>query len=499
MPSTIDLSFLDRNTAFQWGEPPSTLSSPLTTTHLALKNDLQAVKALCQKFIDEFLQNHIKKVEARHERQRDSLDFEILNKLNEFKFFSLWLPRPFGHRGYHPLTLNVFSEMIGTYCLGTANIVGAHYVALTLLSLSQNFSILKRVGDSILEGERTHTPCVLSAAITEPTAGTDKEDFSLLKKSIASCWAAPTNGGYMLNGTKSFISNAAWASYHVVVTTESPLQPEKNNIILLVPSKSPGVRVSICEKKMGHHACPTNTIYFESCLVKNENIALSPSLFRNDLIYSALTEALNDCILALTRAGVAILSTGSCYQSLHFTQTFLAKNTESQDQILQSKLGLLVTNYFLSKNLAWSAVFSGFTNGPFNYLMQPLVFNLLKYSPKILLKILFRWLSSPNQQRYLCLNFLKTQSKASLPLTLGIASAAKLACARLAIENARLAESILGSSSFSKDSFDLFKVLRDSLLLQIYEGTEELNSLHVYKSFHPHMTPPFQDFFQKGT
>ena len=198
-------------------------------------NEFDNVEKLCKKFQDEFLNDYLKRNPSPPD---EVLDFNLLKELNRRQFFSLWLPRFLGGQGYNPLSMTVFNEIIGGQCLGIANIVGAHYFGFGLLALSHNYKLMKRIGKEIQKGEKNNEPCLLSAAVTEPTAGTDREDLRLLRKAELSCWAEKENGGYKVSGKKIFISNAAWASYHIVVTTTQKQNPEKETLILAVPANS---------------------------------------------------------------------------------------------------------------------------------------------------------------------------------------------------------------------------------------------------------------------
>jgi len=60
------------------------------------------------------------------------------------------------------------------------------------------------------------------------------------------------------------------------------------------------------------------------------------------------------------------------------------------------------------------------------------------------------------------------------------ASAAKIACSRLALENCELASELLGPVA-TVESTGIPKRWRDARLLAIYEGTNELNAIEVYK------------------
>jgi acyl-CoA dehydrogenase len=483
------------HTDLRLGHPPIGISAFIHRHQPDLEVEMNEVHARCSEFLQSFHIPHLRNSEQESEKNRGRLDDVLVHKLNQYGFLSLWIPRFLGGRGYHPLTMNIFNELIGSYCLGTANIVGAHYVGLTLLTLSQNFKILRTLGQEISAGERSGTPCLISAAITEPTAGSDKEDFSLLKKSKAGSWAHAERDGYLLNGSKIFISNASWAKYHVVVTTETPETPERGAVLLVVPNATPGLTVGPAEKKLGQHACPASMLYFHHCLIRPEWVALAPKTMNNPKNYQAYSKMINSSVLALTRSGVAMLSVASCAASLRTASQHL-QDIESQHalcQTQQAQMGILASHYWTVKDLAWNSSLASLETGPFRDLMRPTTYLFLKKCPQWILDFIGKGLARSSIQSKLCDINLSKYSFKNAESSLALSSSAKLMGSNLAMESAQLALKLIGAACFGTNSFDLFKIIRDSKLLQIYEGTNQLNALHAFSGLGHFQTPLFED------
>lgn len=61
----------------------------------------------------------------------------------------------------------------------------------------------------------------------------------------------------------------------------------------------------------------------------------------------------------------------------------------------------------------------------------------------------------------------------------------KFTCTDLAYQNCVMAIDLLGTRSFSNDGVDLHKMLKDCKLLQIYEGTNQLNQIQAFQGLDP--------------
>ncbi len=425
-----------------------------------------SVEKICIKFQNEFLNEYLKK---NPNPKDEFLDFNLLKELNRRQFFSLWLPRFLGGQGYNPLSMTVFNEIIGGQCLGVANIVGAHYFGFGLLGVSHNYKLMKRIGREIKSGEKNNKPCLLSAAVTEPTAGTDREDLGLLSKAELSCWAENENGSYKISGRKIFISNAAWARYHIVVTTTQKQNPEKETLILAVPADSKDLSVSPPFKKWGQNSCPASEIHFQNCLVEAKNVALNRTDFSSDSEFSQYSAVVTDNLLAQSRAGVASMAAGVCAAVLSQAEELLKNSPERHTEWLQAKISKLIKNSALSRAIAWEAAILAQFSGPQEKMLSPFLFKLLKYSPSFLISLLGRGMDSPQFSK----KMRKQVLQYNIDRSLGVSSLAKSSASDMAHESCLLAMEVFGVEVF-------LKTLRDCKLLQIYEGTNQLNQLQTF-------------------
>ncbi len=77
---------------------------------------------------------------------------------------------------------------------------------------------------------------------------------------------------YVLNGEKCWITNASFASFYVVFATADATKRHKGIAAFIVDRDSPGLRVGKHEDKMGQRASDTATVHFEDVKVSKENL-----------------------------------------------------------------------------------------------------------------------------------------------------------------------------------------------------------------------------------
>ncbi len=140
------------------------------------------------------------------------------------------------------------------------------------------------MGTSLMANSLALTPIIL--------AGTDEQKRRFLtpfteKPIMASfCLTEPGAGSdaaslrtravrdgdhYILNGTKQFITNGSVASLYVVFATVNPELRHKGIIALVVERDTPGVSIGKVEHKMGQRASDTAQVVFEDVRVPVEN------------------------------------------------------------------------------------------------------------------------------------------------------------------------------------------------------------------------------------
>lgn len=105
---------------------------------------------------------------------------------------------------------------------------------------------------------------LLSAfCLTEPQSGSDAGEIRTL--------AERRNGGYVLNGTKQFITSGKNAEVALVFAMTDRSQGKRGISCFIVETSQPGYRASRIENKMGQHASDTCEVRFEELRVPEEN------------------------------------------------------------------------------------------------------------------------------------------------------------------------------------------------------------------------------------
>ena len=110
----------------------------------------------------------------------------------------------------------------------------------------------------IAEGKK-----IASFALTEPGAGSDA--------AVSETTAVRRKGGYVLNGTKVFISNGAEAEIILVFATLDKSLKHKGVTGFIVERGMPGFLVAKVEHKLGIRASSTAELVFADCFVPDRN------------------------------------------------------------------------------------------------------------------------------------------------------------------------------------------------------------------------------------
>jgi isovaleryl-CoA dehydrogenase len=103
-----------------------------------------------------------------------------------------------------------------------------------------------------------------SLAMSEAGAGSDVVSMKLRADAVA--------GGYRLNGTKFWITNAAYADTLVVYAKSVPEAGSKGITAFLIEKDMPGFSIGQKIDKMGMRGSPTAELVFDDCFVPDDNV-----------------------------------------------------------------------------------------------------------------------------------------------------------------------------------------------------------------------------------
>lgn len=169
----------------------------------------------------------------------------------------LCLPIEYGGGGLGALDtalcLEAFTE--GGADTGLAFAVGAHLLA---CAISVRDFGAASVRAELLEG-MANGELISANAMTEDGAGSD---ISTLGTTVVR-----DGGEYVVNGVKSFVSNAPAADVFIIYGTSDPDSGFLGQTALAVPRHLAGITVGEPFAKMGLHACPAGRVEFSGCRV----------------------------------------------------------------------------------------------------------------------------------------------------------------------------------------------------------------------------------------
>ncbi len=158
------------------------------------------------------------------------------------------------------LSLALAVEEIARVCVSSSLILAVQSLGSLPIVLAGSDEQKRRFLPPLARGEQ-----LAAYALTEPGSGSDAAGMRTR--------AVRQGGGYVLNGSKTFITGGSVADVMAVFArTDADAGDSSRHISAFVVEKdSPGFRVGKLEKKMGIRGSPTAQLFFEDCRIPAEN------------------------------------------------------------------------------------------------------------------------------------------------------------------------------------------------------------------------------------
>jgi len=454
-----------------------------------LVEEINEVIRLARQFNDEVAKPYVLELDRKMFDDPTYLAWDFVKKANEWGLYTLWLPKAVGGKGYSFPSIAPFLEEVASVCMSMANLIGVHYLGVGTLSASFNLKLLNRLCRETSEGYRTGHPCIISLALTEPGAGTDAEEVDLADKGNMTCHAKKVDGGYVLNGSKIFISNGHLSTWHIVIAYTDLKKPSETTIMAAIKTGMQGFSFGRQEKKMGQKACPASELVFKDCFVPDELICIGPDqMDYNGYTRKEIAQRIIDFILGPSRAGVGAFGTGAARGAYEKALTFASKTTVAGKLLInhewaQCMLAQMYTNVALARLTYMESNYANMLHGSFKQFISKIGFFINRYMPDVVFeKILSPLLDRPATTLQTRNQNLGGQKMSEQQRVSGWGSLSKFSATDLAVKNCHMAMDIMGQAGIRHDQ-GMEKHFRDAKLLQIYEGTNQLNRLNVFKCF----------------
>lgn len=372
----------------------------------SLTKEQEMIRSTAQKFAENEIAPVINRFEEEHK-----FPAEIVRKMAELGFMGMNIKEEYG--GF-PVGTVSYSLALTEIAKASASVAVTMSVTNMVAEVIQEFAkeeIKKRYLPPLCSGE------YLAGAfcLTEPNAGSDAGAIQTRAEKV--------DGGYIINGSKIFITSAEIAGVFVVWAVTDKSKGKKGISAFLVPAGTKGLVVGKKEEKMGQCASPTNEVALVDCFVP-ENHLLG---IEGDGYKIALME------LAGGRIGIASLSLGVGYAAIDYAKNFAKERIQfgkpiAEQQAIQFMLADCYTELDAARMLVLRAA------------------------------------------------FLKEKG---LPYTKE-GSMAKLYASEVANKVCIKAVQILGGYGYSKE-YPVERYLRDIKVTTIYEGTSEVQRMVIAK------------------
>ena len=342
----------------------------------------------------------------------EEFPWDNIKGIAELGLLGLTIDEEFGGSGGTTRQLAVVAEEMARGCAATSTVFIAH------LSLSTQY--INMFGNK--DQKSKYIPELVSGkkigafALTEPGAGSDAAALATT--------SLKTNGHFVVNGTKTYISNAPEAGVIITMVNREVGSGYKGVDVLIVDSEADGIEVNRLEGKMGIRASTVGEIVYNNCHVPYGNrMGDDGEGFRQTM------EVLN-----ASRISIAAQCVGIAQSALDVAVSYAKERSSfgkkiGMHQMIQSMIADMGTEVEAARQLVMKAA---------------------------------------------------TLRDANMPFVTE-ASMAKLFASRVAMESANKAVQIHGGAGYFAPSA-AERIFRDARVLEIYEGTSEIQKLVIARN-----------------
>ena len=247
---------------------------------MAQMNEFQKeLVAALRKFCRDNIEPHME-----HDDLEGKFRMEIFKGLGEYGVTGVTLPVEYGGAGLTYSDYCLVLEEIAKFSVPYAVTVSVSSMVQTIIKDYGNEAQKQKYLPALTSGEE-----IGAFALSESHAGSDAASLKTT--------ARKTEGGYLLNGTKMWITSGGIAKTYIVMVRTGG-EGSKGVSAFIVRDGDKGFSFGKAEKKMGWKTSPTRELVFENCFVPDENILLAEG------------KGFNVAMGGLDRGRVAIASIG---------------------------------------------------------------------------------------------------------------------------------------------------------------------------------------------
>jgi len=242
---------------------------------------------------------------AREWEETATFSREAYKKMGELDFTGLYVPEEYDGTGVGRLTAAVIFEELAKGCFATAVHISVHNMVANLIYRYGNEEQRERWVKPLARGEKLG-----AYSLTEGEAGSDAAALR--------CSAVKVEGGYVLNGTKAFVTSGDSSDVYAVMVRTDEGQKAKGISAVVVDKGTPGFTFGPHEPKMGLNASPTSELQFNDCFIPDGNL-----LGQEGQGFNMALTALNG-----GRISIGACATGLAQQAFDYALTYAHKRKQ---------------------------------------------------------------------------------------------------------------------------------------------------------------------------
>jgi len=210
-----------------------------------LPEDIRLLQRTIRAFVDDVLAPRSKEIE-----EKDEIPRELIARMGEAGLFGIGHDERWGGQGFGKLGYCVAVEQLARVNACLWNVVGGSAgLCGTAISVGGPDEVRERYLPQLFAGEK-----IGAYALSEPGAGSDAGSLKT---------AATRHGDeYVIEGFKTFITNAPIADVFVIFANAAPEKGSKGITAFVVERGAEGLEIGKNDEKMGLHGSTTAQLYF---------------------------------------------------------------------------------------------------------------------------------------------------------------------------------------------------------------------------------------------
>jgi alkylation response protein AidB-like acyl-CoA dehydrogenase len=189
--------------------------------------------------------------------------WDVYDALRKADLHAVHVPEEYGGAGADSLATALVIEEVARACASSSLIPAVNKLGTMPVLLAGSAELRRQVLPPVAAGD-----AMFSYALSEREAGSDAAAMKTR--------AVRDGDGWVLNGVKSWITNAGVSTYYTVMASSDPAAGPNGISAFVVHKDDPGFSVGTKERKLGIKGSPTCEVYFADCAVPGDRIIGEP-------------------------------------------------------------------------------------------------------------------------------------------------------------------------------------------------------------------------------